>query len=90
MAEWFPLAETYAETTSAGKHVVPALSLARRRFHTEVLELLIAIPRPKKEGKKKNKGRRAGDGPSMATVISSVAEIVSYLYLGYRYELSTY
>ena len=75
-AEQLALAEACAEAASAPEHVVPVLSLAYRRFRTEVLEPLLAVPRPKREGKKKNnKGKRGGDGPATATVISSVAEV---------------
>jgi hypothetical protein len=87
------LAEAYVEEASAPEHVVSDLSLAYKHFRTEVLEPLLAVPRPKREGKKKNKGRRGGDGPSTATVISSVAEVDKQLflmYLGCQYELSTY
>jgi hypothetical protein len=75
-AEQLALAEACAEAASAPEHVVPVLSLAYRRFRTEVLEPLLAVPRPKREGKKKkNKGKRGGDGLATATVISSVVEV---------------
>jgi hypothetical protein len=74
-AEQLALAEACAEAASAPEHVVPALSLGYRRFRTEVLEPLLAVPNPKKRNqKKKNKGKQGGDGPTMAAVIGSVAE----------------
>ena len=80
MAEQLALAEAYAEATSAPKHVMPVPSLSCVRLHTEVLGLLLAVPRPKREGKKKNKGRRGGNGPSMVTVINSVAKVDEQLF----------
>ncbi len=73
-AEQLALAEACAEAASAPEHVVPVLSLTYRRFRTEVLEPLLAVPKPKKGNKKKNKGKQGGDGPAMSTVIGSVAE----------------
>ena len=74
-AEQLALAEACAEAASAPEHVVPVLSLAYRRFRTEVLEPLLAVPRPKREGKKKKKGKQGGDGAATAAVIGSVAEV---------------
>jgi hypothetical protein len=71
-AEQLALAEACAEAASAPEHVVPVLSLAYRRFRTEVLEPLLAVPNPKK--KKKNKGKQGADGPTTAAVIGSGAE----------------
>jgi len=54
------VAEACAEAASAPERVVPVLSLAYRRFRTEVLEPLLAVPKPKGEGnnkKKKGKGK---------------------------------
>lgn len=74
-AEQLALAEACAEAASAPEHVVPVLSLAYRRFRTEVLEPLLAVPNPKKRNqKKRNKGKQGGDGPTTAAVIGSVAE----------------
>ena len=54
---------------------MPVLSLAYRRFRTEVLEPLIAVPKPKKQSKKKkNKGKQGDDGPTTVAVNGSVAE----------------
>jgi hypothetical protein len=73
--EQLALAEACAEAASAPEHVVPVLSLAYRRFRTEVLEPLLAVPNPKKRNqKKKNKGKQGGDDPTTAAVIGSVAE----------------
>jgi len=68
--EQLALAEACAEAASAPEHVVPVLSLAYRRFRTEVLEPLLAVPNPKKwkQKRKKNKGKQEGDA------IGSVAE----------------
>ncbi|KAH9075733.1 hypothetical protein EDB83DRAFT_2504778 [Lactarius deliciosus] len=46
-------AEARAEAASALDRVVPILSLAYRRFRTEVLEPLLVVPRAKAKGKKK-------------------------------------
>jgi hypothetical protein len=73
-AEQLALAEACAEAASAQEHVVPVLSLAYRRFRTDVLEPLLAIPNPKKRNQKKNKGKQGGDSPTTAAVIGSVAE----------------
>lgn len=74
-AEQLALAEACAEAASAPEHVVPVLSLAYRRFRTEVLEPLLTVPNPKKrKQKKKNKGKQEGDGPTTAAVNGSVAE----------------
>lgn len=74
-AEQLALAEACAEAASAPEHVVPVLSLGYRRFRTEVLDPLLAVPNPKKKNqKKKNKGKQGGDGPTTAAVIGSVAE----------------
>lgn len=64
-AEQLALAEACAEAGSALECVVPVLSLAYRRFRTEVLEPLLAVPKPKGESKgrdkkKKGRGRRRG------------------------------
>jgi hypothetical protein len=72
-AEQFALAEACAEAASASKHIVPVLSLAYRRFRTQVLEPLLAVPNAKK--KKKNKGKQGEDGSTMAAVIRSAAEV---------------
>ncbi len=73
--EQLALAEACAEAASAPEHVVPVLSLAYRRFRTEVLEPLIAVPKPKKQSKKKkNKGKQGDDGPTTVAVNGSVAE----------------
>ena len=66
MAKQLALAEAYAEATSAPKHVVLFLSLACMRFHTEVLELLLAVPRPKRgqEEQGKTGGKRIPHGDS--------------------------
>jgi hypothetical protein len=75
-AEQLALAEACAEAASAPEHVVPILSLAYRRFRTEVLEPLLAVPKPKREIKKnKNKRKQGGDGPATAAVIGSIAEV---------------
>jgi hypothetical protein len=50
-AEQLVLAEACAQAGSAQECVVPVLSLAYRRFRTEVLEPLLAVPMPKGEGK---------------------------------------
>ena len=74
-AEQFALAEACAEAASAPEHVVPVLSVAYRRFRTEVLEPLLAVPTTKKrKQKKKNKGKQEGDVPTTAAVNGSVAE----------------
>jgi len=71
--EQLALAEACAEAASAPEHVVPVLSLAYRRFRTEVLGPLLAVPKPKKESKKKkNKGKQGG---ATAAAIGSVAEV---------------
>jgi hypothetical protein len=72
-AEQLALAEACAEAASASEHVVPVLSLAYRRFRTEVLEPFLAVPNPKK--KKTNKGKQGGDGPTTAAVIGPAAEV---------------
>ena len=46
-------AEACAEAASAVDRVVPILSLAYRRFRTEVLEPLLVVPKAKAKGKKK-------------------------------------
>jgi len=69
-AEQLSLAEACAEAGSAPECVVPVLSLAYRRFRTEVLEPLLALPKPKGEskGKGKKKKRKGSDSPAtMAT-----------------------
>jgi hypothetical protein len=76
-AEQLALAEACAEAASAPECVVPVLSLAYRRFRTEVLEPLLAVPKPKGEGKKKKKkGTRGRGGPvnTMTAVVVPVAE----------------
>ena len=74
-AEQLALAEACAEAASASEHVVPVLSLAYKRFRTEVLEPLLAVPNPKKRNqKKKNKGKQGGGGPATAAEFGSVAE----------------
>jgi hypothetical protein len=55
--EQLAVAEACAEAASAPERVVPVLSLAYRRFRTEVLEPLLAVPKPKGEGNKKKKGK---------------------------------
>ncbi|KAH9964541.1 hypothetical protein BC827DRAFT_1085935, partial [Russula dissimulans] len=55
------LAEACAEAASSPERVVPVLSLAYRRFRTEVLEPLLAAPKPKSEGKKKTKRGKKGE-----------------------------
>ena len=75
-AEQLALAEACAEAASAPEHVVPVLSLAYRRFRTEVLEPLLAVPKPKRESKKKkNKGKQREDGPATTAAIGSVTEV---------------
>jgi hypothetical protein len=68
-AEQLALTETCAEAASAPEHVVPVLSLAYRRFRMEVLEPLLAVPNPKKRNqKKKNKEKQAGDPTTPAVI----------------------
>ncbi|KAH9005924.1 hypothetical protein EDB86DRAFT_2877153 [Lactarius hatsudake] len=52
-AEQLARAEARAEAASALDRVVPILSLAYRRFRTEVLEPLLVVPKAKARGKKK-------------------------------------
>ncbi|KAH9982162.1 hypothetical protein BGW80DRAFT_1161700 [Lactifluus volemus] len=61
-AEQLAQAEACAEAASASGRVVPVLSLAYRRFRTEVLEPLLVVPKPKGEEKKKRKGKRKKKG----------------------------
>jgi len=62
------LAEACAEAASSSERVVPVLSLAYRRFRMEVLEPLLAVPKPKGEGKKKTKkGKKGGGYPATTT-----------------------
>jgi hypothetical protein len=51
-------AEACAEAASVSGRVVPVLSLAYRRFRTEVLEPLLVVPKQRGEGKKKKKKGR--------------------------------
>ena len=53
-------AEQLALAGSARDCVVPVLSLAYRRFRTEVLEPRLAVPMPKGESKGKGKKKRKG------------------------------
>lgn len=62
-AEQLAQAEACAEAASAPDRVVPILSLAYRRFRTEVLELLLVVPKAKGKGKKK------GGGTGRVTVV---------------------
>lgn len=55
-AELLAQAEACAEAASALDRVVPILSLAYRRFRTEVLESLLVVPKAKGKGKKKGGG----------------------------------
>lgn len=55
-AEQLAQAEACAEAASALDRVVPILSLAYRRFRTEVLEPLLVVPKAKGKGKKKGGG----------------------------------
>lgn len=48
-------AEASAEAASAADRVVPLSSLAYRRFRTEVVEPLLAVPKAKAKGKAKGK-----------------------------------
>ncbi|KAA1468410.1 hypothetical protein DENSPDRAFT_911832 [Dentipellis sp. KUC8613] len=63
-------AEASAEAASAVDRVVPLVSLAHRRFRTEVLEPLLAVPKAKGKGKGKAKAKmkaapvQNGDRPS--------------------------
>ena len=61
------VAEACAEAASSPERVVPVLSLAYRHFRTEVLELLLAVPKPKSEGKKKTKKGKKGGGYPVTT-----------------------
>ncbi|KAH9046442.1 hypothetical protein EDB84DRAFT_665819 [Lactarius hengduanensis] len=58
-------AEARAEAASALDRVVPILSLAYRRFRTEVLEPLLVVPKAKAKGKKKGftEDEKAAVGP---------------------------
>jgi hypothetical protein len=77
-AEQLALAEACAQAGSAGECVVPVLSLAYRRFRTEVLEPLLAVPIPKGESKskgkkKKRKGTMQGrDSPATMAIVAVV------------------
>ena len=53
-------AEACAEAASGLDRVVPLSSLGHRRFRVEVLEPLLAIPKPKGKGKKKGKSKASG------------------------------
>jgi len=68
-AEQLARAEACAEAASALDRVVPILSLAYRRFRTEVLEPLLVVPKVKGKGKKKG-----GGGAGRATADVPVAE----------------
>jgi len=70
-AEQLALAEACAEAGSAPGCVLPVLSLAYRRFRTEVLEPLLALPKPKGEskGKGKKKKRKGSDSPATSAVV---------------------
>jgi hypothetical protein len=61
-------AEACAEAASALDRVVPVLSLAYRRFRTEVLEPLLVVPKAKGKGKKK------GGATGRATAVVSATE----------------
>lgn len=64
-AEQLARAEARAEAASALDRVVPILSLAYRRFRTEVLEPLLVVPKAKAKGKKKGftEDEKAAVGP---------------------------
>ena len=76
-------AEACAEAASASGRVVPVLSLAYRRFRTEVLEPLLVVPKAKGEGKEKRKGKRkkkgrdavANDTVDAAAVVVPAADV---------------
>ncbi|KAF8272354.1 hypothetical protein EI94DRAFT_337425 [Lactarius quietus] len=55
-AEQLAQAEACAKAASALDRVVPVLSLAYRRFRTDVLEPLLVVPKAKARGKKKGGG----------------------------------
>ena len=57
-AEQLALAEACAEAGGASECVVPVLSLAYRRFRTEVMAPLLAVPRPKGESKGRDKKKK--------------------------------
>jgi len=59
-AEQLARAEACAEAASAVDRIVPVLSLAYRRFRTEVLEPLLVVPKGKGKGKKKGGGTGRG------------------------------
>ena len=66
-AEQLARAEACAEAASAVDRVVPVLSLAYRRFRTEVLEPLLVVPKAKGKGKK-------GGGAGRAVLVVPAAE----------------
>lgn len=66
-AEQLAHAEACAEAASALDRVVPILSLAYKRFRTEVLEPLLVVPKAKGKGKKK------GGGVGRATAVVHAA-----------------
>jgi len=69
------LAEACAEAASSPERIVPVLSLAYRRFRTEVLEPLLAAPKPKGEGKKKTKRGKKGEGSPVTTTEAAVVPV---------------
>lgn len=73
-AEQLALAEACAEAASASKHVVPVLSLAYRRFRTQVLEPLLTVPNAKRKYQKK-KRKQGEDGATTAAVVGSAADV---------------
>jgi hypothetical protein len=60
--EVFALAEACAEASSPLDRVVPISSLALRRFRTEFLEPLLAVPKIKGKAKMRNKVARTAAG----------------------------
>jgi hypothetical protein len=71
-AEQLAQAEACAEAASVPGRVVPVLSLAYRRFRTEVLEPLLVVPKPRGEGKKKKKKKKCRD--ATATVVPAAVD----------------
>ena len=67
-------ASACAEAASALDRVVPVLSLAYRRFRTEVLEPLLVVPKAKRKGKKKEGG--AGRATAVVAAIEGERAVV--------------
>ena len=57
--------EAYAEAASPPDRVVPLAAAAYRRFRTEVVDPLLAVPKIKGKGGKKKRPPANGDKPSM-------------------------